>query len=282
MNFKIGDSIDNYDDLRKLPEGTVLTARSNLTSGDRILETRNGVLGLWSEDKNRLAPLCRGETGKFPGILHYIIKELPEKGLTLDQIRSLPHGTTLRISGCTTHALGTAPDGTGWFSDYRIVEHHGSQISLRQVFSGGGSAGVLDITNITEFPSGYYIKGFYLMEELEDTADESEGTANELEAFKMKVIEVANRYATTRRKWCDVVDDALEELGLFRSQKRQVTFTVALDVELPRSIEPNGFNSTPAVFQDLEENLHDAVKEALVAEAKLHGISVENITVKEQ
>ena len=187
MNFKIGDSIDNYDDLRKLPEGTVLTARSNLTSGDRILETRNGVLGLWSGDKNRLTPLCRGETGKFDGILHYIIKALPP---------------------------------------------------------------------------------------------ETEGTADEFEAFEMKVIEIATRYATKCR---DVVDDALEELeelGLFRIQKRQVTFTVALDVELPRSIEPNGFNSTPAVFQDLEENLHDAVKEALVAEAKLHGISVENITVK--
>ena len=153
MNFKIGDSIDNYDDLRKLPEGTVLTAKSNFTSGDRILETRNGVLGLWSGDENRLIQLCRGETGKFSG-LHYIIKELPEKGLTLDQIRSLPHGTTLRISGWTTHALGTAPDGTGWLYEYRIVEHHGSQISLRQVWSGGRSAGVLDITNMTEFPSG--------------------------------------------------------------------------------------------------------------------------------
>ncbi len=186
MNFKIGDSIDNYDDLRKLPEGTVLTSKGNLTYGDRILETRNGVLGLWSGDVNHLTPLCRGETGKFSGTLHYIIKALPP---------------------------------------------------------------------------------------------ETEGTANELEAFKMKVIEVATRYAKAY-ELCDAVDDALEELGLFRSQKRQVTFTVALDVELPSSIEPNGFNSTPAVFQDLEENLNDAVYEALVAEAKLHGISVENITVK--
>lgn len=188
MNFKIGDSIDNYDDLRKLPEGTVLTKHDKWVSGEeRILENRDGKLGLWNErGSNILTLLTRGEIGKFSGSLHYIIKELPP---------------------------------------------------------------------------------------------ETEGTANELEAFKMKVIEVATSYAKAY-ELCDVVDDALEELGLFRSQKRQVTFTVALDVELPRSIEPNGFNSTPAVFQDLEENLHDAVKEALVAEAKLHGISVENITVK--
>ena len=203
MNFKIGDSIDNYDDLRKLPEGTVLTAVGNLTSGERILETRDGELGLWDK-KDAIRLSCDEGVGKFSGTLHYIIKELPEKGLTLDQ---------------------------------------------------------------------------YLIKELQDTADETEGTANELEAFKVRVIEVATRYAKAY-ELCDAVDDALEELGLFRSQKRQVTFTVALDVELPRSIEPNGFNSTQAVFQDLEENLHDAVKEALVAEAKLHGISVENITVK--
>lgn len=277
MNFKIGDSIDNYDDLRKLPEGTVLTAHDKYNSiGDRILETRDGKLGLWNErGSNSLGSLTRGQIGKLSRSLHYVIKELPEEPLTLDQIRSLPHGTKLRMSGCSSHFYGSAPDGTGWFSDHRIVEHDGSHVGLRQAFpSGTTSENVLDITNMTTLPlwNHSHIKGFYLIEEPEETV-------NELDAFKAKVVEVATRYAKAY-EMCDVVDDALEELGLSRNRKRRLVFTITADITVDRDVDINNIDGNVTV--NLLDHVADAIRESLRADFRLETTSISDVIIEER
>ena len=284
MNFNIGDAIYTYDDLRKLPEGTVFTAHGNATYGERILETRDGVLGLWRGDENHLSPLSRGETGKFPGSLHYIIKELPrdiikelsrEEALTLEQIRSLPHGTTLRISGCTTHTLGTAPDGTGWFNSYRIVERDGDRIGLRfAVYEEGRHGPLHDITDATELPTTT-IRGYYLKESVKQEPVESE-----LDAFKAKVVEVATRLAK-EHGFCNVVDDALEEMGLpARNRKRRFEFTVTADITAGRDVDIRDIDGNVTI--NLLDNIADAIRESLRADFTLETASISDVTIEER
>ena len=275
MNFKIGDAIYTYDDLRKLPEGTVFTAEGNIISGDRILETRNGVLGLWSGDENLLTLLSRGQRGKFSGNIHYIIKKLPrEEALTLDEIRSLPHGTELRTSGSSTHALGTAPDGTGWFNSYRIVERDGDRIGLRFVCGDGSPGPLHDITDDTRLPITI-IKGYYLKESVKQEPVESE-----LDAFKAKVVEVATRLAK-EHGFCNVVDDALEEMGLSaRNRKRRLEFTITADITASRDVDINNIDGNVTI--NLLDHIVDAIRESLRADFRLETTSIGDVTIEER
>lgn len=60
-------------------------------------------------------------------------------------------------------------------------------------------------------------------------APKTDDLQKEFEAFKQKVAEVATRYAK-EHDWCDVVDEALEELGLERKKSR-VKVTLEFDYD---------------------------------------------------
>jgi len=72
---KVGDTINTYEDLRRLPEGTVITRDAD--GRRRTIETRGGVLGAWDHEGGIM---LLGESGgdSFAGATpKYTIARLP-------------------------------------------------------------------------------------------------------------------------------------------------------------------------------------------------------------
>lgn len=102
-------------------------------------------------------------------------------------------------------------------------------------------------------------------------ATEPEPDADELTAFKRRVVEVATRFAE-KHALCDVIDDALEELGLpIRNREHAVTMTVTVRVDLGRDSDPNEWDNERiaehgrTVVEDALKNTGATVTDATTA-----------------
>ena len=165
--WRVGQTVDTYEELRKLPEGTVIT-RPGAGNRRRTIETRDGVLGAWDDEGGDMIPGLPTAAGLAP--FEYTITSLP----------------------------GAIPE------------------------------------------------------------TDPDPDADELTAFKRQVVEVATRLAK-EHGLCNEVDKALEELGLpIRNREHTVTMTVTVRVVLGPDSDPNEWDN-----ERIAEHGRRVVEEAL-------------------
>jgi len=225
---KVGDAIKTYEDLKALPDGTVLTF-NRLDGASRFVQHDGDTANLLDKDGD----LRNWASAAHPlGDVSYVVTSIPEAdpepepewrvGQTVDtyeELRKLPEGTVItRDADGRRRTIETRDGVLGAWDD------KGCNM-LPALPTAAGSA-----------PWEYTITRLPAATEASDPADD-------LAAFKRQVVEVATRLAE-KYDLCNEVDKALEELGLpIRNRKHTVTMTVTMQIDLGPDSDPSEWDN---------------------------------------
>ena len=227
---KVGDTITTYDQLKQLPDGTVLTF-NRLDGASRFVLHDGDIVHLF----DKAGDLRNSASAAHPlGDVSYVVTSIPEAdpepepewrvGQTVDtyeELRKLPEGTVITL-------------GVG-VSDRRTIETRGGVLGAWD-HEGVNMLGRLPNPQIIGGVPTYTIVS--LPESPEDTTE-----ADELTAFKRQVVEAATRLAE-KYDLGNEVDKALEELGLpIRNRKHTVTMTVTMQIDLGPDSDPSEWDN---------------------------------------
>ena len=226
---KVGDTITTYDQLKQLPDGTVLTF-NRLDGASRFVQHDGDTANLLDKDGD----LRNWASAAHPlGDVSYVVTSIPEAdpepepewrvGQTVDtyeELRKLPEGAVITLPGVVRRrrTIETRDGVLGAWDD------KGCNM-LPALPTAAGSA-----------PWEYTITRLPAATEASDPADD-------LAAFKRQVVEVATRLAE-KYDLCNEVDKALEELGLpIRNRKHTVTMTVTMQIDLGPDSDPSEWDN---------------------------------------
>ena len=226
---KVGDTITTYDQLKQLPDGTVLTF-NRLDGASRFVLHDGDIVNLFDKDGD----LRNSASAAHPlGDVSYVVTSIPEAdpepepewrvGQTVDtyeELRKLPEGAVITLPGVVRRrrTIETRDGVLGAWDD------KGCNM-LPALPTAAGSA-----------PWEYTITRLPAATEASDPADD-------LAAFKRQVVEVATRLAE-KYDLCNEVDKALEELGLpIRNRKHTVTMTVTMQIDLGPDSDPSEWDN---------------------------------------
>lgn len=242
---KVGDTITTYEQLKQLPDGTVLAFGRAGEGANRFVLHDGATVNLFDKDGD----LRNRASAAHPlGRVSYVVKSIPETdpepepewrvGQTVDtyeDLRRLPEGTVITRPGAGFHrrTIETRDGVLGAWDDK-------GRDMLPGLPTAAGPA-----------PFEYTIARLPVATEASDPADD-------LADFKRQVVEVATRLAK-EHGLCNEVDKALEELGLpIRNREHTVTMTVTMQIDLGRDSDPNEWGN-----ERIAEHGRTVVEEAL-------------------
>ena len=270
---KVGDTVTTYDQLKALPDGTVLAVDwMSADAGLRFVRHDGGRANLFDGD----GTWRNWASTEHPQLrCSYTVKSIPETDPdpepewrigqtvgTYEDLRKLPEGTVVTLGESNRRTVVTLGE-----SNRRTIETRDGVLGAWDKL-GRNMLPYLS-TDAGPAPFEYTIASLPGATEASDPADE-------LSAFKSQVVEVATRLAK-KHALCDVIDDALEELGLpIRNRKHTVTMTVTVQVDLGRIIDLSKWDS-----ERIAEHGRALVDGALEA-AGLTGTTVTDATTHER
>ena len=263
---KVGDTITTYEQLKQLPDGTVLAFNwsdrvrrfvQHVGNAVRLLNTKDGNLGHLASPEE---PTLGGAS--------YIVESIPEDDSDLESIfdsdlesifdpepESEPEpGWRVGQTVNTYEELRRLPEGTV-ITRFGLGNYHRRTIETRN-----GVPGLWDNMGLNLLPClpNPHITGGVPKYTIVSLPTEASDPADELADFKRQVVEVATRFAE-KHALCDVIDDALEELGLpIRNREHTVTMTVTMQIDLGRDSDPNEWDN-----ERIAEHGRTVVEEAL-------------------